>query len=109
MKINNYQECEEAILAIREFVVENNKKQPNNDKKDALVIGYVHTNGEDHGFHGVLTGPAMMLTDSLLHAYKNDRGFRHLLGRVCLVLNLDRITDGALLDEFKANEVRHED
>ena len=109
MKINSYQECVEAISAIREFVVENNKKQPNNDKKDALVIGYVHTNGEDNGFHGVLTGPAMMLTDSLLHAYKNDRGFRHLLGRVCLVLNLDRITEGALLDEFKANEVRHED
>ena len=109
MKINSYQECVEAISAIREFVVENNKKQPDNDKKDALFIGYVHTEGDDHGFHGVLTGPADMLTESLLHAYKNDRGFRKLLGRVCLVLNLDRITDGALLDEFKANEVRHED
>ena len=109
MKINNYKECEEAILAIREFVVENNKKQPDNDKKDALVIGYVHTEGEDHGFHGVLTGSANMLADSLLHAYKNDSGFRTLLGRVCLVLNLDRITEGALLDELKAKEVRHED
>lgn len=109
MKINSYQECVEAISAIREFVVENNKKQPNNDKKDALIISYVHTEGDDHGFHGVLTGPAMMLRDSLLHAYKNDSGFRTLLGRVCLVLNLDLITEGALLDEFKANEVRHED
>lgn len=96
-------------MAIREFVVENNKKQPDNDKKDSLVIGYVHTEGEDHGFHGVLTGPAQMLIDSLLHAYKNDSGFRTLLGRVSLVLNLDRITNGALLDELKANEVRHED
>ena len=86
MKINSYQECVEAISAIREFVVENNKKQPDNDKKDALFIGYVHTDGDDHGFHGVLTGPADMLTESLLHAYKNDRGFRKLLGRVCLVL-----------------------
>lgn len=109
MKINNYQECEEAILAIREFVVENNKKQPDSDKKDALIIGYVHTEGDDHGFHGVLTGSSDMLTESLLQAYKNDGGFHTLLDRVCLVLNLDRITKGALLDELKANGVRHED
>lgn len=109
MKINNYQECEEAILAIREFVVENNKKQPDNEKKDALIIGYVHTEGEDHGFHGVLSGPADMLTESLLHAYKNDSGFHALLDRACLAISLDHITKGALLDEFKANEVRHED
>lgn len=99
MKINNYTELEEAIVAIRAFVIENNEKKPDNDK-DALIIGFVQRGEEDNGFRGVLTGSAELLTDALLNAYKADGGFHTLLGRIAIGIGLNSITDGAFLNGF---------
>lgn len=108
MKINNYTELEEAINAIRAFVIENNEKKTDEDK-DALIIGFVQRGEKGNGFHGVLTGSAELLTDALLNAYKADGGFRTLLGRIAIGIGLNSLTGGAFLGGFTPKIVSHED